>query len=173
LKNSQKKNSKAALIARCGITVGLAYVLSNFKLFTMPQGGSVTFVSLPLILLSVTSGAAAGTFAGLTLGVLKLFSGAKVFGWIQAALDYPAAYCVLSFSGLAAGRGDKQILLFAFAALAFKFLTHLFSGYLFFSENLYASMIYNASYSAPEAALSLLALHYALKKRLIEKITVN
>jgi len=173
LKNSRIKNSKASVIARCGIAVGLAYVLSNFKLFTMPQGGSVTFVSLPLILLSVTSGAAAGAAAGVTLGILKIFAGANIFGWVQAALDYPAAYSVLSFSGLAMSRGNNAILLFAFAALTLKFLIHLLSGYLFFSNNLYASMIYNASYGAPETAISLLALYYALKKRLIEKITLT
>ena len=173
MKNSRKKNSKASLVARCGIAVGLAYVLSNFKLFTMPEGGSVTFVSLPLILLSVTSGAPAGAAAGITLGILKIFTGGKIFGWVQAALDYPLAYSALSFSGLAMDRGNIPVLLFAFAALILKFLIHLFSGYLFFQKSLYASMIYNAAFSAPEAAISILALHYALKKRLIEKITLN
>ena len=50
----KNQKSKTVILAECAVMVGLAFVLSYVRIFTMPMEGSVTLLSmLPIVILSV------------------------------------------------------------------------------------------------------------------------
>ncbi len=163
MKNSPKINSRTRILVKCSAACAAGYVLSYVKIFTMPQGGSITFAPLAIIIAALMCGIKAGAAAGGMLGLLKLITGGHIIGFIQAILDYPAAYAFLSLAALAPGKTPLTAAIFTIIAFAFKTAAHIYSGYLFFGGSLKTSIIYNLSYSLPETALCTLAI-YALVK---------
>jgi len=158
---------RTRMVALCGIMAGMAFLLSNVKLFTMPQGGSVTLVALPVLVVSLAAGPLYGLATGLLLGVMKIILAGHVYGIVQAVLDYPVAYSSLAIAGFASGPGLLPVVLFSAVALAMKFICHFISGYYFFSNSAWASLTYNASYAFPESAAALACLLLLYKKGMI------
>ena len=60
-----KTYSKTRILAECALMIAIGTVLSNIKFFTMPNGGSITLLSmLPFVLVSFRHGAKWGLFTG-------------------------------------------------------------------------------------------------------------
>ena len=58
--------SKTRILVECALMIAIGTVLSNIKIFTMPNGGSVTLLSmLPFVLVSFRHGVKWGLFTGL------------------------------------------------------------------------------------------------------------
>ncbi|MEG1828017.1 energy-coupled thiamine transporter ThiT [Niameybacter sp.] len=144
-----------------GMCVALSFILSYIKLFEMPQGGSVTLVSmLPIMLFAFVCGPTAGIIAGLAYGFLQFFQGAYAAHWISILLDYPLAFAWLGIVGIIPKAIKSIPLRFAlgsFIAILGRFFMHLLSGAIFFGE--YApeginpwiySSVYNAGYLSIE-----------------------
>jgi len=170
--NETQTRSKTRILTECAMMVALSAVLIQVKLFSMPQGGSVTLCSmLPIILVSYRNGARWGVMTGLVLAVLEMITGwyappagtfAAYFGMIL--LDYVLAFTLLGtaavwakpfknrFAGIAAGTA---------AVCLIRFLCSFLSGFLIWSSNtpsgegavLY-SLGYNASYMIPETVIT-------------------
>ena len=71
-----KKNDSLKKLALCSMMVALSFVLSYIKVYSMPQGGSVTPGSmLPIILFSAAFGMGPGLLSGLAYGVLQYLQG--------------------------------------------------------------------------------------------------
>ena len=70
LKNKHGFDSKCVALA--GICVALSFALSYIKLFSMPQGGSITLASmLPVMLFAYVYGTKKGVFVGLIYGMMQ------------------------------------------------------------------------------------------------------
>ena len=68
-----KSYSKTRVLVECALMVAIGTVLANIKIFTMPNGGSVTLLSmLPFVLVSFRHGVKWGLFTGLVNGCLPL-----------------------------------------------------------------------------------------------------
>lgn len=152
--------------AELGVAVALAAVLGQVRLFTMPQGGSVSLELVPIVFIAVRRGVAPGLAAGLTYGLLQLMlPGAFVYHPAQAALDYPLAFGALALGGVVAVRGWRTLIAAVALAQTARLVFHFFSGLIFFSEYapeweapwLYA-LTYNVLFLAPEAVLTVLLL---------------
>lgn len=66
-----KSYSKTRVLVECALMVAIGTVLANIKIFTMPNGGSVTLLSmLPFVLVSFRHGVKWGLFTGLVNGCL-------------------------------------------------------------------------------------------------------
>ena len=64
-----KTYSKTRILVECALMIAIGTVLSNIKIFTMPNGGSVTLLSmLPFVLVSFRHGVKWGLFTGLVNG---------------------------------------------------------------------------------------------------------
>ena len=62
------------MLVECALDGGDRHQLANIKIFTMPNGGSVTLLSmLPFVLVSAT--ASWGLFTGLVNGCLQMLPG--------------------------------------------------------------------------------------------------
>ncbi len=150
-----------------GVAMALAIVTSEVKFARLPFGGSVTLFSmLFIVLIGYWYGAAAGLMTGFAYGLLQFVFDPVFYTPLQLLVDYPLAFGALGLSGFFCHRKHGLIigyLVGVFARYAFAFL----SGVLFFSA--YASdqsqigivlysLGYNATYIAPEAAVTLILL---------------
>lgn len=96
------KKWTAKMIAFGALAISLSFVLSCFRLYRMPQGGSVTPASmLPLMLFAAAYGVAPGLLAGLAYGVLQYLQGGWFLNVWQFSLDYLLAFAALGLAGLA------------------------------------------------------------------------
>lgn len=158
------------------IMAALAYILSQVKLFDMPQGGSISLVMLPIVLIALRRGVIAGLVAGLIVGELNHLIDGYVVHPVQLLLDYPVAYTAVGLVGVARHFGweTKRVgmtWLFLFVGVGVRFLCHFTSGVVWFGE--YApegmpvvtySLMYNLSYLLPEFIFTGLVVALLLKK---------
>lgn len=155
LGNKTKFDSRC--IALAGICIALSFALSYIKMFSMPQGGSVTLASLlPVMLFAYIYGPKKGIFVGFIYGALQAMQNPYLIHPAQFLLDYPVAFATVGLTG-AFGK-IKQLdklpqIKFALGALVasvLRFLSHVFSGVFAFGadaggQNLWAySTAYNS-----------------------------
>lgn len=160
------------MVVEAGIMLALSVVLSRFKIYEAPQGGSVTAGSMiPILLFAMRWGVGPGIFTGATFGILKIILGGWIFSPTQAILEYPVAFGLLGLAGLFSGQNNNSngryyfnVIISTALAVGGRFLCHLFAGVIFFSE--YAgdknpwiySLSYQASYLVPEFIVSVIIL---------------
>ena len=126
-----KPNSTRALVFGA-LCVGLSFVLSYFKLFSMPFGGSITLLSmLPVAAYASWFGPVYGFIAAFAYGVLQIIQGAWVVHWAQFILDYFLAFTCL---GLASLFPKKLPLGMAVAGIA-RMICSVISGAVFFGSS--------------------------------------
>ena len=155
LRNKTKFDSRC--IALAGITVALSFALSYIKMFSMPQGGSVTLASfLPVMLFAYVYGPKKGIFVGCIYGALQAMQNPYLIHPAQFLLDYPVAFATVGLAG--SFNKIKQLdrlpqIKFALGAVVagvLRFAAHVFSGVFAFGadaggQNLWAySTAYNS-----------------------------
>jgi len=154
--------------------VALATVLSFFKIFELPYGGSVTLASMvPILWLALRRGPAVGLFAATVYGVVQLVvDPSGVYYPAQALLDYPIAFGLLGLAGFF----PKHPFLGVNVGIIGRFVAHFFSGIIFFAQ--YApegmnpviySAAYNGSYLLVELVISIY-IFYLLQESKVLKI---
>lgn len=120
-------------IALAGICVSLSFALSYIKPWDLPQGGSVTLVSLlPVMLFSYIYGAKKGLFVCFVYGVLQSLQDPYIIHPAQFLLDYPVAFSMAGLAGVLKNVNIKsQQLKFSLSALiggTMRYVSHVFSG---------------------------------------------
>ncbi len=157
-------NSRSLAIA--AMCVAISFVLSCIRLFKMPQGGSITVVSmLPLTMFCVAFGPLQGLVAGCAYGLLQLIQDMYVIHPLQLLVDYPFAFGAMALSGLVIYLPIKNSLklpLGVVLATIGRYIMAVISGAVFFAEYapadqgaLVYSLLYNISYLGPDALLCL------------------
>lgn len=135
-KNNSTQPMNTKLLALGGMCVALSFVLSYVKLFSMPQGGSVTLASMvPIIFFAFVAGPSAGILAGVAYGFLQFFQDAFAAHWLSIILDYPLAFAFLGLAGIIPTRIkslEVRFILGALVAILARFMMHVLSGAIFF-----------------------------------------
>ena len=148
------------------LAIVLGLICKALPLPRLPYGGSITLESIPILYVALWRGWRPGVQTGVLCGLLQLLLDAYILHPIQILLDYPIAFGLLGFSGIAVGT-IPGILLGCF----FRFIAHVTSGIVFFGT--YApegtsiwvySAAYNASYLIPDAILASLLVPLLLKR---------
>lgn len=130
-KETLVKASPTRTLVYGALSLTLSFVLSYFKLFSMPFGGSITLVSmLPLVAYACYFGPVAGFTAGLAYSVLQIIQGAWVVHWLQFILDYLVAFTILGVAGFF----PRKVPLGMAVAGVLRLLTSTISGAVFFAE---------------------------------------
>lgn len=169
--------SKTWQLTVSAICVALALALSNVKLFTMPQGGSVTACSMFFIVLAAYwFGPAVGCLSGIVLGLLQLLLGGYVVHPAQMLLDYPMAFGALGLAGFF--RKMKFGMSVGYVVgVAGRFMMSFLSGFIFFAEytpvgqnSILYSAIYNFSYIWPEALFTLIVINIPAFRQAIDRV---
>lgn len=140
------KQSKTFRLTVTAVMIALATVLSMFKLYALPFGGSVTFFSmLPLLIVGYMFGVKWGLFSGFVYGIIQCVLGALTstpFASQSAInivfiilLDYIIAFMVIGTSGMFKNKIKNIPVSFAVGsvvAMLLRFAAHFVSGILFF-----------------------------------------
>ena len=159
------------LLSETAGAVALAGALNLVRVFTFPQGGSITLASMvPIFLLALRRGWKIGILAGLMLGLVVLIEEPFVVHPVQLLLDYPIAFGALGLAGFF----RRQPLVGVGIGMMARFAAHFVSGVVFFAT--YAgdldpytySAIYNALYLIPEFVISAIAIWLLVRAEALE-----
>lgn len=144
----QTKQQRTRALTEAAIMVALATILSLFKLYELPWGGSVTLASmLPLVIVGYRHGFRWGMLSSLVYSLMQMLLG---FGTISAAflpgedqmlwynailmvlLDYVFAFSLIGLSGLfrQKDRPSRSLGIGAFVGTLGRFVMHFFSGWI-------------------------------------------
>lgn len=119
------------MIAQIGIALALATVLKIFKIYHLPQGGSITLGSMiPILLMALFYGPEVGFLTGFLYGIITLIMDPYILQPVQVLFDYPLPFMAL---GLAGYFRDKKIVATIVAVFG-RFICHFISGVLFFGS---------------------------------------
>ena len=136
-------------IAYGAISLALSYALSYAALFKMPQGGTITFVSLlPLMIYSYMFGIRRGLILAFIYGILQAIQDPWIIHPLQFLLDYPLAFAMIGVAGVFKEIGlFKKMPILAFVlggilAVVLRYLSHVGSG--IFAFGMYAEEGYTA-----------------------------
>jgi thiamine transporter len=171
--NETKAIFSTKIIAEIVVFVALATVLSYIKIFSLPQGGSVTAGSMvPILWLALRRGPKIGLFAATVYGLVQLVVEPFIFHPAQVLLDYPIAFGMLGLAGFF----QKRPFLGVNIGILGRFLAHFTSGIIFFAD--YApegmhpaiySAVYNGGYLLVELVISIYVI-YLLQESKVLKI---
>ncbi|HCW05252.1 MAG TPA: energy-coupled thiamine transporter ThiT [Clostridium sp.] len=164
------------LLAQISLMLALTIILDTFKIYRLPQGGSVTLGSMvPIFLLAFWYGPEVGMLTGLLFGVISLVLGPYLVHPVQLLLDYPLPYLVLGTAGFF----RKNKFLGVSLGISLRFLCHLISGVVFFSEYaaelgyssaLLYSTVYNGSFLVIETVICVIFLLLVPFERLAKAV---
>lgn len=167
----KKVKLNTSMMVHIGLMLALTVILHTFRLYHMPQGGSVTLgAMIPLLLIAFRYGPVVGYLAGFTYGLLNLLQDPYILHPVQVLFDYPLPYMALGL----AGYFKDQMLLGAIIGSCGRFICHFISGVVFFAS--YAppgtspywySLVFNATYLLPELMICVLILRVLPVKRLL------
>jgi thiamine transporter len=160
------------IVAEVVVSVALAYALNMIVMFRMPQGGSVTAVSMvPLLWLALRRGVRVGVIGGIVFGIVDMFPQPFVVHPVQFLLDYPLAFGALGLAGFFQTHPIAGV----FSGIAGRFACHFIAGVVFFG--MYApegmnpivySAIYNGSYLIVELVFSVIVMYILVKRNIIK-----
>ena len=160
------------VLIQTAMMTALAVVLDKLAIYQMPEGGSVTLVMLPLLMIAFRFGARAGLFAGGCTGLLQLIFGGHFLNPIQVTLDYLLAYSAVGIAGFCRHKTLLSLSLYSILASLARLFWHVLAGIVFYAD--YApeetpvwiySLTYNLSYMLPSTVLTLLILLTLYKRK--------
>ena len=145
-----KSYSKTRVLVECALMVAIGTVLANIKIFTMPNGGSITLLSmLPFVLVSFRHGAKWGIMTAFVNSLIQLVQGLGNLAYCQTLtaqvgcvlLDSLLAFTVLGFACLIAKPFRSRTVgvgVSAFVVCLLRFLCSFLSGYIVWKDYDYA-----------------------------------
>lgn len=164
---SSRKQIRA--LTEGALMVAAAQILSLFKLWEMPWGGSVVLAMVPLILYAVRWGLGPGLLGGFVFGVLQfVMDGGFAIGWQSIIGDYLLAFTVLGLAGLVHGR-SSGVFTGTIIGGGARFLVHYVVGATIWAEYMpenflgismttpwFYSLLYNILYMGPNIIITLI-----------------
>ena len=159
--------------------IALSTVLSVFKLFEMPYGGSITLASLlPLAVLAYRHGVRYALPSALCASLIQALLGLKNFSYFTTwqsivallVFDYVLAFAIFGLAGIfrkAIKVQSMSMVTGAFFASVVRYVCHVISGATIWAglsipteAALLYSLSYNATYMIPETIILLLCCVY-------------
>lgn len=151
------ENKKIRILVEGGICLGLAVVLGLFNLFTMPQGGSISLATLPIIVFAMRNGWKSGVFVGLVYGIIQLIIG-PIYSvhLVSIIFDYLLVGAVLGL--IIDESSNLKLIIRFFIVFLVRYLSYVLSGVVVFASYagdqnpLIYSLVYN-TYALVEMAV--------------------
>ncbi|MDL2288063.1 energy-coupled thiamine transporter ThiT [Oscillospiraceae bacterium OttesenSCG-928-F05] len=148
-------------LVECALLLAVGFVLSYIKIWRMPQGGSITLVSmLPILLIGLRHGPIPGMIGGVAYAALQMIQGLDFIHPIQLLLDYVLAFSALGFSGFFRDWKRFGFQVSAVLLIAVRFVCSTISGAVYWGDMtdplaaFVGSAVYNGSYLLPEMILT-------------------
>lgn len=174
---NKKKGITVRQLAFCAVSIALATVLSEIKVFHFPFGGSITLLSMLVIALpGYFFGLGAGLVSGVAYGVLQLIIDPYVLYPMQVVVDYFLAFGVFGLSGLFSNAKNGLVKGYITAVLG-RYVFAVISGWIFFGKYAWDgwaplpySLVYNGIYIFSEAAATLIVIMLPPVKNAINRV---
>ena len=162
------------MITRIAIALALATVLKIFRIYHLPQGGSITLGSMvPILIIAFLYGPLIGSLTGFIYGIITLFMDPFILSPVQVLFDYPLPFLVLGVAGFFK---NKKIL-GAFIAIFLRFVCHFISGVAFFGSyapegmsTVIYSLTVNGSFIAIEGLICLIIIKFLPFERINKEL---
>lgn len=162
------------ILSEAIVLVALAGALNFIKLYTLPQGGSITAGAMvPICWFALRRGLRWGIFAGVVFSFVVMLNPVDLYVVhpVQLLLDYPIAFGALGL----AGAFRKYPLVGVGVAMLGRFISHFVSGVVFFSmfappgmSPFLYSAIYNGSYLTGEFIVTAVIMFLLVKRRALD-----
>lgn len=131
LMKTRKVKLNPKTLSVIGVSLGLATVLKLFRIYHLPQGGSITVGSMiPILLVAFFYGPETGFLTGFLYGILTLILDPYILHPVQVLFDYPLPFMALGLAGYFPNRK----ILGSTVAIFGRFICHLVSGVVFFGS---------------------------------------
>ena len=179
----ERTENKLRIICEAGIMLAIAQILSYIRLYKFPNGGSVDFAMLPIVIFCARYGVPWGALTGFVYGILQYFIGLSTsIDWTTLLADYLIAYSVLGLgAGIAHYMSKNRMSHAIIIGGAMRFCVHLVVGALVWGKympetfwNMHMtsvwvySFLYNGSYMFIDIMIVLIAV--SLLRKPLSKI---
>lgn len=170
----KKVHFTSTMITRIAIALALATVLKIFRIYHLPQGGSITLGSMvPILIIAFLYGPLIGSLTGFIYGIITLFMDPFILSPVQVLFDYPLPFLVLGVAGFFK---NKKVL-GAFIAIFLRFVCHFISGIAFFGSyapegmsTVIYSLTVNGSFIAIEGLICLIIIKFLPFERINKEL---
>jgi thiamine transporter len=156
-------------ITLTAMMIALALIFEIFSTFVLPlpQGGNVSVVAIPLIILGYYYGVPTAMVGGVIVGVSQgLFIPPFIVNPFQYLLDYVFPFAFMGMATVFIKLSPKQenimLSLGILLSLTLRYISHVISGTLFFAEfagdqiPIIYSLIYNITFIGPTLIITLI-----------------
>ena len=121
----------AKIIAQIGMVLAMATLLKTFRLYHLPQGGSVTLGSMvPILIIALGHGPWIGALTGFLYGIISFIMSPYVLHPVQVLFDYPLPFMALGLAGIIREKPVWGTIVAVFG----RFICHFISGAAFFAS---------------------------------------
>lgn len=149
------------------IFAALSIVLSFFKVFQMPNGGSITLYLVPLMFIALRYDFKSSLLCCFITAMVQLITSSYIIGFFQVLLDYILPVCAISLISVTRNR-PVAIKTFTFLIVGLLMLSfYVISGIIYFKVNFVGSLIYNASFFVPTYIITIILIS------LLSKVKTN
>ena len=186
-----EKSWNAKKIAFAGICVCMSFTLALVKFSPVQYGGSITLASfVPILVFAYVYGAIDGLLIGLIHGLLNFIEDPFILTPATFVFDYLLAFMSVGLMGLfrklpRKEKGCLPVVLGCIAVFSARFVSHLFSGMIFFTQNavwvdfpawatgsaFVYSFIYQCVYVPIDALIATLVMVTLCKTGVLEKLS--
>jgi thiamine transporter len=132
-------------IVLIGLFSAMAFILAQFKVYQMSNGGAVTLYLVPIWIAAFNDDLKTSFFIGIILATLNTIIGGFVLNILQVGLDYYIPITVLSMCMMFKINKITNILIASLIALA----SYTLSGIIFWNVPLWGSIVYNVTFFIP------------------------
>lgn len=174
-----KVDTKTLVI--CAILVALSTALGAITLWRMPQGGSITPLSMiPIVMAGYLYGVRRGVMVGMCVGLLNLIFNPYVIHPLQLLLDYPLAFGALAFGAIFRSKEKYGLVVAFLLGLLCRYICAVISGIVFFASftppgfsAFTWSIWYNFTYLGIEGAASVAVLSIPAVKSAFDRLKLE
>ena len=186
--NGKRKSAKE--VAFAGVCVASSFTLALIKVSPIQYGGSITLASfVPIMIYAYAFGPAKGFIVGLIHGLLNFVEDPFILTPATLVFDYLLAFMSVGIMGFFGKIHKKEravapVVLGAICVFATRFLSHLFSGMIFFSmDSIWVtfpqwatanafiySLIYQCIYIPADALIAITALAILCKSGAFDRL---
>ncbi|MCA9724155.1 MAG: energy-coupled thiamine transporter ThiT [Kurthia sp.] len=165
------------MMIEVAIFAAIGFILDKLSFSIWAQGGSISLVMVPIVLMAMRWGTLPGLATGLIVGILQVLTGASILTPLQGFLDYFFAFTIVGIAGVFRPmviRASKQkkdgamlgwILVGTAIGGILRLISHTVAGAVFFAS--YAgdqnpwiySIVYNSSYMIPAIILTAVVIY--------------
>lgn len=151
----------ARSVALIGVAAALSFVLAEVGWTPQPNGGRISLGDIPILIVALGHGWRVGVAAGAVAGILHFPQQPVTAHPLSILLDYPLACACIGLAGLASSSRLGTVAGVT-AAVGLKYVMHVVSGFLFWSQGLTWAVAwsfsagYNAAYMVPMLGIDLL-----------------